>query len=80
MARHSVLDDIFIRGQVYSIRKIQKLHQRDTGIEPIQFSIVDNGFSCPSCGRFNDMSGDKPKFCKWCGQRLKWPRRKLKDV
>ena len=79
MPRHSVLDDVWIRGQLYSIKKIQKLYYRDTGMAVKQFSMFEPGFECPECGRFNDIKGDKPKFCKHCGQRLKWPR-KNKDA
>lgn len=76
MPRHSVLDDIWIRGQKFSIKKIQKLYYRDTPMVPTQFSIIDHGFECPECKRFNDIYGDKPKYCRWCGQKIKWTKTK----
>lgn len=76
MNRRNALDEIHIRGQVYSIKKIQRLYARDEGMVPVQFSLLEPGFECPECKRFNEMKGDKPKFCKYCGQRLKWPRKK----
>ena len=80
MSRRDVLDEIWIRGQLYSIKKIQKWAQKDNGLEPKTSTVVPGpGFECPECKRFNEIIGDKPKFCKYCGQRLKWPRKKRKE-
>lgn len=78
MPRHSVLDDIWIRGQVYSIKKIQKLYDRDKAIEPIMFSMINEGFQCPACGDLIEIGYPRQKFCAYCGQRLKWPRKNSK--
>lgn len=83
MKRRDPSDEIHIRGQVYSIKKIQKLYEKDISKPPRMAEGLDLVWFCPSCNEFHNIdpfSGIKDKFCSHCGQRIKWPRRSRKDI
>lgn len=82
MSRRDPFDEIRIFGKVYSIKKIQKLYEKDKGIPPKMIAGgITNIWICPKCNEIHQIYDVKnDTFCSKCGQRIKWPRRKLKDI
>ncbi len=83
MTRKDPYDIVHIRGKEYSIKKIEKLYEKDTAKPPKMMEGINLVWFCPSCNEFHNIdvfSGIKDKYCAHCGQRIKWPRAKKKEV
>lgn len=83
MKRPDPSDNIHIRGQVYSIKKIQKLYQKDIPMYPRIVESMNSIWFCPSCNEFHQLdvyASLKDKYCSYCGQKIKWPRKKKKNI
>ena len=81
--KKDILDQVMIRGKAYSIKKIEKLYEKDTAKAPRMAEGLDLVWFCPECNEFHNIdpfSGIKDKYCSCCGQKIKWPRRKRKDI
>lgn len=82
MKRRDPMDEIWIRGELYSIKRIQKLTTKDVAMSP---KTPDDGYLgvwiCPKCNEFHQMDYVvRDRYCSKCGQKIKWPRRRRKDV
>lgn len=83
MKKQDPYDVIRIRGKEYSIKKIEKLYQKDTALYPKINDGMDLIWFCPSCNQFHDLdayASINNKYCSYCGQRIKWPRNKRTNI
>lgn len=61
-----------------TVEELKEAREKQVAKKPTEFNAITNGrfyaldFMCPSCNEANIGNPYTPKYCKHCGQALKW--------